>query len=116
MTEQERKAAMMDLLLKHRQQKTKVACLEFQIRGFAPPLKKLSDTIQSNFERVTPSQDNDNRFLVSALPHQHKQEPEALDIDLAHLRVLISDYRESVEEKEQTEACMERAGLTEYIR
>ena len=76
----------------------------------------LGNIIKTNFERVTPSQDDDNRFLVSALAHQHQQKPEALEIDLAHLRVLLDDYREAVEEKEQTEACMDRAGMERYIR
>ena len=115
-TEEKRDAALMRLLLRYEEQKSKVACLEFQIREFASPLLALGNAIKTNFERVTPSQDNGNRFLVSALPHQHKQEPEALEIDLAHLRVLISDYREAVEEKEQTEACMDRAGMARYIR
>ena len=116
MTDQEQKAAMMDLLLKNEGQGRKVVCLESQIRDFASPLLTLGNAIKTNFERVTPSQDDDNRFLVSALPHQHQQEPEALDIDLARLRVLLDEYREAVAEKEQTEACMERAGMTRFIR
>ena len=116
MTEQERKAGMMDLLLKHEEQKSKVVCLELKIRNFASPLLTLGNAIKTNFERVTPSQDDDNRFFVSALPHQHQQKPEALEIDLARMRVLLDEYREAVAEKEQIEACMERAGMTRFIR
>ena len=114
MTEQERKATMMDLLLKHEQQKAKVACLEFRIGEYASPLTKLGSAIKSNFERVTPSQDNDNQFLVKS--PVGREEQEAIELDLHRLRVLLSEYRDAVAEMEQTQACMERAGLTKFIR
>ena len=114
MTEQEQKAAMMDLLLKNEQQGAKVACLESKIREFSHPLLTLGNAIKTDFERVTPSEDHENRFLVRVLAQQ--REPEDIDIDLSRLRALIGNYREAVVEKEQIEACMERAGMTRFIR
>ena len=116
MTSQEHKAEMMDLLLKHEEQKSRVVCLELKIRDFAPALLTLGNAIKNDFERVTPSQDNDNRFLVRALPHQRQQEPEAVEVDLIRLRILIGEHQEAVAEQERIEACMERAGMTRFIR
>ena len=114
MTEQEQKAAMMDLLLKNEAQSSKVACLESRIHDFAPPLLTLGNAIKSNFELVTPSADHDNRFLVRHPVQQ--QEPAEIVIDLDRLRTLLGEYREAVTEKERIEACMERGGLTRFIR
>ena len=76
MTEQEQKAAMMDLLLKNEAQGSKVACLESRIRDFAPPLLTLGNAIRTNFGLVMPSADHDNRFLVRCPVQQ--QEPQRL--------------------------------------
>lgn len=106
---------MMELLLKYEEQKRKVACLEFQIKEFSSPLTILGNAIKADFERVMPSQDDDNRFIVSAPASTGRQE-QVIEIDLARLRVLLGDYMGAVSEMEQTEACMERGGMVRFIR
>ena len=112
MTDQEQKAAMMDMILKHEAQARKVACLESKIRDFAAPSVNLGNAIKQNLDMVSPSADNPHRYLVNR-PHL---QPEECEIDLDKLRMLFHELQDASDEKEATERCLDEAGFARFIR
>ena len=112
MTDQEQKAAMMDMILRFEAQAAKVACLESKIRDFAGPLVKLGNAIKQSPDTVSPSADDVHRYLLV----RPNQKPEECEIDLARLRTLLQDLKEASDEKDVTERCLDDAGLARFIR
>ena len=112
MTEQERKAALWDMISANQQQARTVACLESQARRFSKPLCKLGEALGKDPSLVELSHDDDNRFL---LREPLRNSSDSVDLDIDRLREVLSELDEANSEKARMEQEMQKAGLERFI-
>ena len=120
--ELEQAGHQMLLVRKYETRRAHVACLEDQIKGFVEPLQELALGLSQDPTSVWPSRDRDASYVLKGRvgkpqllnPPGH-EETRLLELDIERLRCLLDQLQTAESQREETERCLDKAGLAKYV-